>query len=173
MDELRSFASLRMTMAVEFAQRAGAHRGKTFGSENLEARGGIEPPIMVLQTIALPLGDRATGQVSFRFSIISFQFKKEQFRFHWMNGDLRAKTGEKSSPSAPLHCTAPANSFCFTEKFSSSKSLAEMGRSMLRPYKKEQRAAQRAVAACSGWPARVSLTMGAPMRLPHSVHEPS
>ena len=27
----------------------------------LEARGGIEPPIMVLQTIALPLGDRATG----------------------------------------------------------------------------------------------------------------
>jgi hypothetical protein len=26
----------------------------------LEARGGIEPPIMVLQTIALPLGDRAT-----------------------------------------------------------------------------------------------------------------
>ena len=28
--------------------------------EDLEARGGIEPPIMVLQTIALPLGDRAT-----------------------------------------------------------------------------------------------------------------
>jgi hypothetical protein len=28
----------------------------------LEARGGIEPPIMVLQTIALPLGDRATGR---------------------------------------------------------------------------------------------------------------
>ena len=27
----------------------------------LEARGGIEPPIMVLQTIALPLGDRAAG----------------------------------------------------------------------------------------------------------------
>ena len=28
----------------------------------LEARGGIEPPIMVLQTIALPLGDRATDE---------------------------------------------------------------------------------------------------------------
>ncbi len=28
----------------------------------LEARGGIEPPMMVLQTIALPLGDRATEQ---------------------------------------------------------------------------------------------------------------
>ncbi len=28
--------------------------------KELEARGGIEPPIMVLQTIALPLGDRAT-----------------------------------------------------------------------------------------------------------------
>ena len=25
----------------------------------MEARGGIEPPITVLQTIALPLGDRA------------------------------------------------------------------------------------------------------------------
>jgi len=32
---------------------------------------------------------------------------------------------------------------------------------------------QRAVAARSGWAARVSLTMGAPMRLPHSVQEPS
>jgi hypothetical protein len=31
------------------------------GQDKLEARGGIEPPIMVLQTIALPLGDRATG----------------------------------------------------------------------------------------------------------------
>src|SRR5258706_273550 len=28
-------------------------------SKNLEARGGIEPPIKVLQTFALPLGDRA------------------------------------------------------------------------------------------------------------------
>jgi hypothetical protein len=32
------------------------HEGK------LEARGGIEPPIKVLQTFALPLGDRAPGQ---------------------------------------------------------------------------------------------------------------
>jgi hypothetical protein len=29
------------------------------GNEELEARGGIEPPIEVLQTSALPLGDRA------------------------------------------------------------------------------------------------------------------
>ena len=29
--------------------------------EILEARGGIEPPIKVLQTFALPLGDRAPG----------------------------------------------------------------------------------------------------------------
>jgi hypothetical protein len=28
-------------------------------SKKLEARGGIEPPIKVLQTFALPLGDRA------------------------------------------------------------------------------------------------------------------
>jgi hypothetical protein len=30
----------------------------------LEARGGIEPPIKVLQTFALPLGDRATVYIS-------------------------------------------------------------------------------------------------------------
>jgi hypothetical protein len=30
----------------------------------LEARGGIEPPIKVLQTFALPLGDRAWVQIS-------------------------------------------------------------------------------------------------------------
>jgi hypothetical protein len=34
-------------------------RGKVTG--NLEARGGIEPPIKVLQTFALPLGYRALG----------------------------------------------------------------------------------------------------------------
>jgi hypothetical protein len=28
--------------------------------EVLEARGGVEPPIKVLQTFALPLGDRAS-----------------------------------------------------------------------------------------------------------------
>ena len=31
------------------------------GRQDLEARGGIEPPIKVLQTFALPLGDRASG----------------------------------------------------------------------------------------------------------------
>jgi hypothetical protein len=34
--------------------RSGISQG-----EKLEARGGIEPPIKVLQTYALPLGDRA------------------------------------------------------------------------------------------------------------------
>ena len=33
------------------------------GREGLEARGGIEPPIWVLQTHALPLGDRATVEI--------------------------------------------------------------------------------------------------------------
>jgi hypothetical protein len=38
------------------------HRTTEFGDSEklLEARGGIEPPIKVLQTFALPLGDRAT-----------------------------------------------------------------------------------------------------------------
>jgi hypothetical protein len=31
----------------------------------LEARGGIEPPIKVLQTFALPLGDRASVTTAF------------------------------------------------------------------------------------------------------------
>ena len=50
--------------------------------EILEARGGIEPPIMVLQTIALPLGDRAAGRKSFQFSVISGQLKKKQLKAH-------------------------------------------------------------------------------------------
>jgi hypothetical protein len=38
----------------------------------LEARGGIEPPIKVLQTFALPLGDRATG--GRKLSVVSYQY---------------------------------------------------------------------------------------------------
>jgi hypothetical protein len=37
-------------------------REKALKQRILEARGGIEPPIMVLQTIALPLGDRAVDE---------------------------------------------------------------------------------------------------------------
>ena len=33
----------------------------SFQEKKLEARGGIEPPIWVLQTHALPLGDRASN----------------------------------------------------------------------------------------------------------------
>jgi hypothetical protein len=43
--------TLRLTIPKKFAERL----------EILEARGGIEPPIKVLQTFALPLGHRATG----------------------------------------------------------------------------------------------------------------
>jgi hypothetical protein len=38
----------------------GGKRGKK-RKRFMEARGGIEPPIKVLQTFALPLGYRATG----------------------------------------------------------------------------------------------------------------
>jgi hypothetical protein len=34
------------------------------GEKKLEARGGIEPPMKVLQTFALPLGDRAPSTKS-------------------------------------------------------------------------------------------------------------
>ena len=33
--------------------------------QTMEARGGIEPPIKVLQTFALPLGDRASATTAF------------------------------------------------------------------------------------------------------------
>src|SRR5271155_936856 len=38
--------------------------GFEYRSEKMEARGGIEPPIKVLQTFALPLGDRAPNESS-------------------------------------------------------------------------------------------------------------
>ena len=55
----------------------------------MEARGGIEPPMMVLQTIALPLGDRAT----------------ERMR----PGAAKAGERKKPSPPSPLLC---ATNFC-------------------------------------------------------------
>ena len=36
-------------------------RVASIGSRTLEAPGGIEPPIKVLQTLALPLGDGAAA----------------------------------------------------------------------------------------------------------------
>ncbi len=45
-------------LSFKAAEDAGIESaGKTAA---LEARGGIEPPIKVLQTFALPLGDRAS-----------------------------------------------------------------------------------------------------------------
>ena len=40
--------------------RAALWIGITMDPKLLEARGGIEPPMEVLQTSALPLGDRAS-----------------------------------------------------------------------------------------------------------------
>src|SRR5216683_6753976 len=43
----------------------------TLVAANLEARGGIEPPIKVLQTFALPLGDRASeSNVFYHLSLL-------------------------------------------------------------------------------------------------------
>ena len=49
-----------LTYYVPVRQRRSTANGWE-GRDNLEARGGIEPPIKVLQTFALPLGDRAPG----------------------------------------------------------------------------------------------------------------
>jgi hypothetical protein len=40
----------------------------------LEARGGIEPPIKVLQTFALPLGDRATESGGIKTQALCLRF---------------------------------------------------------------------------------------------------
>jgi hypothetical protein len=60
----------RRTPGSQEATRAKIIAGSVLGSHRfkrdcrntggLEARGGIEPPIKVLQTFALPLGDRAS-----------------------------------------------------------------------------------------------------------------
>ena len=51
---------LKRVLPLDFSVH-GTCAGHWMGDENLEARGGIEPPIKVLQTFALPLGDRASG----------------------------------------------------------------------------------------------------------------
>ena len=76
----------------------------------LEARGGIEPPIMVLQTIALPLGDRATALRSCQFSVISGQLiRKNNQESTELNeiwtGEARREC--RFSPSGSLPCAAP------------------------------------------------------------------
>ena len=53
-DGLAGARAQRTTAVAALIARCGEIRG-----EKLEARGGIEPPIKVLQTFALPLGDRA------------------------------------------------------------------------------------------------------------------
>ena len=51
---------LDLDVAQRYAYRGCGGSGSFRREENLEARGGIEPPLEVLQTSALPLGDRAS-----------------------------------------------------------------------------------------------------------------
>ncbi len=55
---------------------------KKFRQKILEARGGIEPPIKVLQTFALPLGDRATesGENQTEALTLTNQFSPGKFK---------------------------------------------------------------------------------------------
>jgi hypothetical protein len=76
--------------------------------KKLEARGGIEPPIKVLQTFALPLGDRAF--------VLQKKTKSQKF--------LKRRESFYRAPAAEAVST-------------------------------------------------VGFAIGAPIRLPHSVHEPS
>ena len=62
MPELRSARSFKTFSMAGFKHESSERRegwSEILRGEKLEARGGIEPPIKVLQTYALPLGDRA------------------------------------------------------------------------------------------------------------------
>src|SRR6267154_6858636 len=72
----RFWAAMSGETVLGRSMRAIGRTGETVKSqeekERLEARGGIEPPIMVLQTIALPLGYRATGGKSYQSLVAGF-----------------------------------------------------------------------------------------------------
>lgn len=60
---LERYARIRPTTGQKKGQNTGDLDDSCPSSKKeMEARGGIEPPMMVLQTIALPLGDRAPGE---------------------------------------------------------------------------------------------------------------
>ncbi len=60
-DSLRGFSRAAETQCSKGVAVQFAGQNITVFIEKLEARGGIEPPIKVLQTFALPLGDRASA----------------------------------------------------------------------------------------------------------------
>jgi hypothetical protein len=70
--------------------------------ENLEARGGIEPPVKVLQTFALPLGHRAGKLKS--VIVVSFQQRITQHLLLTFLTEA-AKAGE-SGLRRPVSCSA-------------------------------------------------------------------
>ena len=75
-------------------------------TRNLEARGGIEPPIKVLQTFALPLGDRAAGRK--KLSVIGAQLKKNNQKSveRMRSGRVKPEESEASPIQFPaLYCT--------------------------------------------------------------------
>lgn len=54
------------------------NRGEETRELELEARGGIEPPLKVLQTFALPLGDRASRPTA-RYHSIARGWVRQDF----------------------------------------------------------------------------------------------
>jgi hypothetical protein len=92
----------------------------------MEARGGIEPPMMVLQTIALPLGDRATE----RNEIRSGEGRREKEAFAAQSPALHYKP-------LPL---ASINSSKFHDylRYLASRAWLQWARSILRPLMAEK-----------------------------------
>jgi hypothetical protein len=74
----------------------------------LEARGGIEPPIKVLQTFALPLGDRATERKRLLVLSDPFSVRKEKRKY------FCALT---TSLLAPVKNSPVRMSYCFESRW--------------------------------------------------------
>jgi hypothetical protein len=135
---------------------------KRYSKRVLEARGGIEPPIKVLQTFALPLGDRATESggnqfASFVLAIIS------SGQIYNSAEDRRVRA--KASPYISRVNTHVNNWLFKTDVNTWGLRVAQALLPVL------GRADQCAPAASE--PDAVWFVTGAPIRLPHSVHEPS
>src|SRR5215475_14357586 len=111
--------------------------------ENLEARGGIEPPMKVLQTFALPLGYRAP-----------IHHLTSHHRCTHTQNPRSLQSGE-SCHLSPRPSLGPRRTPLILRR-------GTIHRALFLYF------ATAAAAVCT-----CSFTIGAPIRLPHSVHDPS
>ena len=146
-------------------------------AEKLEARGGIEPPLKALQALALPLGYRAvetrkrnadSARKTAAIQIVFLLTQNLELMTYNSFYTGAAETGE-SWPPPPSTQLGPKFG---TRVGRTEACLLQAGPAPTNANPKKL-LGQRAEAATVDCAERVSFTMGAPTRLPHSVQEPS